>query len=80
MLAMDLESGRPGADECLPYYFTYIDLVPNDDIHNVLEIQQKETLALLKILALGNRQIEEGKVVAAADVIGRLRAKNKRAG
>ena len=40
----------------------------------------QETLALLKILALGNRQIEEGKVVAAVDVIGRLRAKNKRAG
>jgi prevent-host-death family protein len=40
----------------------------------------QETLALLKILALGNRQIEEGKVVPAADVIGRLRAKNKRAG
>ena len=40
----------------------------------------QETLALLKILALGNRQIEEGKVVHAADVIGHLRAKNKRAG
>ena len=40
----------------------------------------QDTLALLKILALGNRQIEEGKVVPAADVIGRLRAKNKRAG
>ena len=39
----------------------------------------QETLALLKILALGNRQIDEGKVVPAADVIGRLRAKNKRA-
>jgi len=39
----------------------------------------QETLALLKILALGNRQIEEGKVVPAADVIGRLRAKNQRA-
>ena len=40
----------------------------------------QETLALLKILALGNRQIEEGKVIPAADVIGRSRAKNKRAG
>ncbi len=40
----------------------------------------QETLALLKILALGNRQIQEGKVVPAANVIGRLRAKNKRAG
>ena len=40
----------------------------------------QETLALLKILALGNRQIDEGKVVPAVDVIGRLRAKNKSAG
>jgi mRNA interferase MazF len=32
-----------------------------------------ETLALLKVLALGNRQIEEGKVQPATDVVGRLR-------
>lgn len=35
----------------------------------------QETMALLKILALGNRQIEEGKVVPAAEAIKRLRAK-----
>jgi len=35
--------------------------------------QTQETMALLKILALGNRQIEEGKVEPAADVIKRLR-------
>ena len=35
--------------------------------------QTQETMALLKILALGNRQIEEGKVVSAAAVINRLR-------
>ena len=33
----------------------------------------QETMALLKILALGTRQIEEGKVQAARDVIRRLR-------
>ncbi len=33
----------------------------------------QETMALLKILALGNRQIEEGKVRLAADVIKSLR-------
>ena len=32
-----------------------------------------ETMALLKILALGNRQIDEGKVVPVAEVINRLR-------
>ena len=37
--------------------------------------ETQETMALLKILALGNRQIEEGKVVMAADVIKRLRQK-----
>jgi len=35
--------------------------------------QTQETMTLLKILALGNRQIEEGKVEPAADVIKRLR-------
>jgi prevent-host-death family protein len=35
--------------------------------------QTRETMALLKILALGSRQIEEGKVESATDVIKRLR-------
>ncbi len=38
--------------------------------------QTQETLALLKILALGNRQIEDGKTVPAADAIRRLREKS----
>jgi hypothetical protein len=33
----------------------------------------QETLALLKILALGNRQIEQGKTQKATDVIKTLR-------
>ena len=37
--------------------------------------QTQETLALLKILALGNRQIEAGKTVPAADAFRRLRAR-----
>ena len=35
--------------------------------------QTQETIALLKILALGNRQIEAGKVAPATVVIQRLR-------
>ena len=35
--------------------------------------QTQENVALLKILALGNRQIEAGPVQRAADVITRLR-------
>lgn len=39
----------------------------------------QETLALLKILALGRRQIEEGKTVPAEDVFRRLRKRRARA-
>ena len=39
--------------------------------------QTQETMALLKILALGARQVEEGKVQPAGDVIQRLRDRNK---
>ena len=39
--------------------------------------QTQETIALLKILALGNRQVEEGKVETASDVIERLRQKRR---
>ncbi|MEW6078955.1 MAG: type II toxin-antitoxin system Phd/YefM family antitoxin [Thermodesulfobacteriota bacterium] len=35
--------------------------------------QTRETMALLKILALGMRQIEEGQVLTAQEVIGRLK-------
>ena len=41
--------------------------------------ETQETMALLKILALGNRQIDKGKTATAADVIGWLRAKKKSA-
>jgi hypothetical protein len=36
----------------------------------------EEASALLKILTLGNRQIEDGKVQPAAEVIKRLRERN----
>jgi prevent-host-death family protein len=38
----------------------------------------QETLALLKILALGNRQIEERKVTPAAEAFRRVRGKSAR--
>ena len=38
--------------------------------------QTQETLALLKILALGNQDVAAGKVKPAADVVSRLRAKH----
>lgn len=39
--------------------------------------QTQETMALLKILALGTRQIEEGKVQPAGDIVQRLRDRNR---
>ena len=39
--------------------------------------QMQETVALLKIFALGNRQIEAGQVQPAADVIARLRKRRQ---
>jgi prevent-host-death family protein len=39
--------------------------------------QTLETMALLKILALGTRQIEEGRVQPAEDVIKRLRERQE---
>lgn len=41
--------------------------------------ETQETMALLKMLALGNRQIEEGRVVPAKDAIKHLREKLARA-
>ncbi|MBM3271101.1 MAG: type II toxin-antitoxin system Phd/YefM family antitoxin [Candidatus Sericytochromatia bacterium] len=43
------------------------------DVRSYEETQ--ETLALLKILALGNREIEAGGTVPAAEVFSRLRRK-----
>jgi len=37
--------------------------------------QTQEVMALLKILALGRRQVEEGRVVSAAEALRQLRAR-----
>lgn len=42
-----------------------------EDVASYKEI--RETLALLKILALGNRQVAQGKVKPIADVVKRIR-------
>ena len=39
--------------------------------------QMQETIALLKVLALGDRQIEAGRVQPAADAIARLRERQR---
>ena len=40
--------------------------------------QTRETLALLKILALGNQEIESGKVQPAKNTFKRIRAKREK--
>ena len=39
--------------------------------------QTQETMALLKMLALGNRQIDAGQVEAATEVIARIRERTR---
>ena len=39
--------GRPGADEYVPYYGTYIGIVPDGDVRELLRTQLAETVALL---------------------------------
>ena len=41
--------------------------------------ETQETLALLKILALGNQDVAAGKLKAVTDVVARLRAKRSTA-
>jgi hypothetical protein len=45
---MTLAFSRPTADECSPYYFTYIQLVPDGDIVHTLQTQHADIHALLK--------------------------------
>ena len=52
---------------------------PQGDVAVIQDVasyeQTQETLALLKILALGSQEIEAGLVKPVADVVARLRAK-----
>lgn len=40
--------------------------------------ETQETMALLKVLALGNKQVEQGKVKPVADIVKRLRSQKTR--
>ncbi|MBT4089558.1 MAG: type II toxin-antitoxin system Phd/YefM family antitoxin [Deltaproteobacteria bacterium] len=39
--------------------------------------KEQETMAMLKILALGNQQIDKGEVIQAADALNRIREKKR---
>jgi PHD/YefM family antitoxin component YafN of YafNO toxin-antitoxin module len=50
---------------------------PKAVIQDVASYEEtQETLALLKILALGNDQVAQGKVKSVRDVVDRLRSMN----
>ena len=44
---MSLSFSRPAEDECSPYYFTYINLVPEGDIVQTLQAQHADIHTLL---------------------------------
>ena len=47
-------------------------------LKNIASLKEtQETMALLKILTLGNQDVAAGKTKPAADIIARLRAKKK---
>jgi prevent-host-death family protein len=39
--------------------------------------KEQETMAMLKILALGNQQIDKGEVIQAADALNKIREKKR---
>jgi prevent-host-death family protein len=39
--------------------------------------KEQETMAMLKILALGSQQIDKGEVIPAADALNKIREKNR---
>jgi uncharacterized damage-inducible protein DinB len=45
---MSFRFSRPTGEECSPYYFTYIQLVPEGDIVHILQTQHAEIHVLLK--------------------------------
>jgi len=69
----DLEPGRPNADECLPYYFQYIGLVPDGHVVDRLERQIAESAAFLTAFspeqALRREAPEEWNTV---EIVGHL--------
>ena len=73
MSAPSLNPGRPGADECLPYYFNYIDLVPDGPIVDRLERQIGESAALLAGFTPEQALRREGpKEWNAVEIVGHL--------
>ena len=54
---MEPRFSRPIADECVPYYFNYIQLVPDGDIVKILQTQHAGIHTLLKDIPDANASI-----------------------
>lgn len=66
-------SRRPDADEHAPYYAKYIDLVPDGDLAETLERQEREAAAFLRAVPreLQEHRYAEGKW-SVKEVVGHL--------
>ena len=65
--------GRPAPDECQPYYFGYIDLVPAGDILEILERQIGESAAYLAGFSPAQASRREGpKEWNAVEIVSHL--------
>jgi DinB superfamily len=70
---IDLGPGRPDAEECLPYYFNYIDLVPDGHVVTRLERQIAETAAYLAAFTPAQALKREGPGEwNAVEIVGHL--------
>lgn len=67
------ESGCP--DVPSPQFFVSAGFAVSERLNVAPFEASQETLAMLKILALGNRDVKAGKVKPVVDVVARLRAK-----
>jgi len=68
-----LAPGRPAADECLPYYFQYIDLVPDGHVVQLLERQIAESAAYLASFTPDQTLWREGpKEWNIVEIVGHL--------
>ena len=68
-----LDPGRPDADECLPYYFQYIDLVPGGPVVTSLERQIGATAAYLAAFTPEQAQRREApREWNAVEIVGHL--------
>src|SRR5437868_9662668 len=69
----DAGPGRPAADECLPYYFQYIDVVSEGHIVELLEGQIAESAAFLNAFTPDQaRRREAPKEWNVLEIVGHL--------